>query len=88
VKKLWLRLVRYLARHELHKAFEAGATAEKLNSAMQLQMAQALIYSRGLAAGRDEMYECIARSVEERTGGMGDYVTPEDLKRAKKGLLH
>lgn len=60
--------------------------AAKLVAQVELLKSQA--FAEGQCAGRQEMHQRIELIVAARTHGTGDYVSPEDLAEAKKGLLH
>lgn len=84
----WKRLVRWLARDEIAQAYETGSAMTQALAMQQAEMLAQAAFARGQCAGRQEMYDHISDQVTARTGGAPDFVMPEDLARAKKGLLH
>lgn len=87
---IWRRFVRFLAREELAAAEGATTAANHAayNAAYQIELREKMAYAQGEVAGQAAMLSQIADQVLERTGGCPDFVTEEDLKRARKGLLH
>lgn len=71
----------------------AAAAIEKTGQAnaeliAHIEITRRQAYAEGQCVGRQEMYDHISQIVAARTHGHGDYVNPEDLALAKKGLLH
>jgi hypothetical protein len=88
-------LIRWLSRKEIaqtqSEAVALVTQALKLPVAidqMQLALAHARGFAEGQLVGRQEMWDHMSTIVGERTGGAQDVVTPEDLARARRGLLH
>ena len=90
----WSGFVCWLARHELQAAAtqmdEIRAEVYRLgvDHALIVQMTRCQAYAEGQIAGRREMYDHLERIVAARTHGNGDFVSEEDLQKAKRGLLH
>lgn len=80
----WRRFIRWLARDEIMLV----RAEEKAVAEMSAHFERRASYAEGQQVGRQEMYDHIDEAVRERMGGAIDFVNPEDLARAKKGLLH
>lgn len=85
----------YIAAMAEHTAFAERAAAGMQQQAdltnqlvQQTELCRRMAYAEGQMAGRQEMYDRINDIVCARTNGAGDYVSEEDLKRAKRGLIH
>lgn len=81
---LFSRLIRYLALDQITEAHKAGY----MECAAIAELAKLVCYEQGVLDGRKEMGDAIDRTVAERTMGMGDYISAEDLASAKKGMVH
>lgn len=80
---LWRRFVRWLARDEI-----ARVSFELMSDHASRSFALCRARAEGEAAGHKAAMDEIERVIGERTSGMGDYVMPEDIVRAKRGRLH
>lgn len=81
---LYRSLIRYLALDQITEAHAAGYK----EGAAIAELAKRVAYAEGECAGRLSAMAEIDSVVAARTMGMGDLVMPEDLARAKKGMLH
>jgi hypothetical protein len=81
---LFRRLIRYLALDQITEAHAKGY----MECAAIAELAKRVAYAEGEMCGREAAMAEIDRIVAARTGGAGDYISEEDLKRARKGLLH
>jgi hypothetical protein len=82
------RLLCWLMRKDLAHARAEGRVFSDLQHAKDLGMEIKIAYLRGLRDGADEAFASIERCVAERMGGGQDLVMPEDIARAKRGMLH
>ena len=57
-------------------------------SSEQLRLMLAQAFASGQMSGQQEMWDHLNSIVDGRMHGAQDVVTPEDLARARKGLLH
>lgn len=78
------RLIRWLALDQITAAHDRGYR----ECAAITELAKHVAYAEGLSAGRVEMCEAIDRAVADRLGTGGGEVMPEDLARARRGMLH
>jgi hypothetical protein len=81
---LFHRLIRYLALDQITEAHAKGY----MECAAISELAKRVAYAEGECAGRLAAMAEIDSVVAARTGAAGDYITEEDMKRARKGLLH
>jgi hypothetical protein len=89
----WLRLlVAHFAKPQIEQAFQAGAEAQRAayvaGEVIRMECVKRMAYAEGEVAGRAQAWAYMAEVIAERTGGPADYINPEDLARAKKGILH
>lgn len=83
-------LMLMLAREELRAAELAKQEAARFayEAAAQVEMREKVAHAMGEMEGQAKMAEAIAQAVAQRMGGGDDLVTPEDLARAKRGMVH
>lgn len=84
------RLIRWLARNEIADA-KAEVAARMLNGAIEESMQKferQAHYLKGFTEGSDRAFDAVETAVRERMGGSTDLVMPEDIRRAKRGLVH
>lgn len=81
-------LIRWLARKEISEAYEAGSALGQVLAASDAMARCELAQARGVAEGQARAFDALEEAVRARMGGVVDFVMPEDIKRAKKGLLH
>jgi hypothetical protein len=81
---LFRRFIRYLALDQITEAHAKGY----MECAAISELAKRVAYAEGECAGRISAMAEIDSVVAARTMGMGDVVMPEDLARAKKGMVH
>lgn len=67
---------------------QGKAAGRALQQGMAAKMAESMAYAAGQVSGPQEMLDQMDRIVGERTGNQPDFVTPEDIARARKGWLH
>lgn len=84
----WKRLVRWLARDEIAQAYETGSAMTQALAMQQSEMLAQAAYANGQCAGRHEVMERLDAIVAARTAGFGDYISEDDLAKAKRGLVH
>lgn len=86
---LWRRFVRWLSKIEIDKAYEAGSLGAQALAQQAASMERSHAFACGQKVGQDELCERMGEIIRERMHGADDiFVSPEDLSRAKKGLLH
>jgi hypothetical protein len=81
MRRLWRALIRWLADDMITEAYGAGVQTGRMENRSEA-------FAHGQVAGRAELNDELHRVVAGRSHGQGDYVNPEDLKLAMKGLLH
>lgn len=95
-------LIRWLARKEIAQAYDEGfalaaqiaKTREAIDQAivaankLPVAIDRAQSFAEGQLIGRQEMWDHLNDMVGERIGGCQDVITPEDLARARKGMVH
>lgn len=88
MKRLWRRIIRWLAREEI----AAAASYERAALLVQIPPMQQKAFEAGMATGeikgKNKAFDELDRIVCDRMSGASDYVTPEDIERAKRGMLH
>jgi len=78
------RLLRFLARREI----EAARRWAEIDRVVALTRAAQHGFLAGHHAGVEEAFSVVEAEVRARMGGAVDLPTEEDLKRARKGLVH
>lgn len=81
---LYRRFIRWLALDQITEAHANGY----MECAAIAELQKRVAYAEGQVDGRQEMSDAIDRTVAARTMGMGDYISAEDLARAKRGMVH
>lgn len=76
--------MRFLAQRDILLA----RAEERSLAEAQLYLHRQMACAQGEQAGIQRLNDELERLISARTGGCGDYINPEDLKTAKKGLLH
>ena len=80
----WRRLLRFLARDLIFEVI----LAERRECAAAVLLNRHADYLHGVRDGAAQAFDAVEASVRERMSGAQDLVTEEDLRRARKGLLH
>jgi hypothetical protein len=83
----WRRLVLYLAKRELASLREEFAAA-CVQAGLEASGAELRAFLKGHAAGCQQAMDEVNRVVSERMGGAVDFINPEDVRQARKGMLH
>lgn len=85
------RFFRWLARREIAEAKAAAETAIHRDALVALEQARMLGDFRAEFAfrqGQENAIEQMGQIVRERMAGGDDVIMPEDIERARKGILH
>jgi hypothetical protein len=78
----WRRFLIWLAKEDLQIAYDLGARSQ---SAAERER---VAFAEGQIAGYRAGLEAVQRQIDARTHGLGDFANAEDVKRAKRGMLH
>lgn len=78
------RFLRWLARSEI----ESAILAERRECAAALLLHRHADYMRGVKFGVEQAFGAVEAAVRERMRGADDLVTEEDLRNAKRGMVH
>jgi predicted component of type VI protein secretion system len=81
------RLLRWICRQEIADACAEMAMQAVTAEAMR-EMREKLAHLRGMTEGSQAAFDAVEKAILERTGGLQDLVNMEDVRRAKKGLVH
>lgn len=81
---LWRAFVRFICRREI----ESAILAERRECAAAVLLHRHADYMRGVKFGVEQAFGAVEASVRERMRGADDLVTEEDLRNAKRGMVH
>jgi predicted component of type VI protein secretion system len=81
------RLLRWICRQEIADAC-AEMAMQAVTAESMREMREKLAHLRGMTEGSQAAFDAVEKAILERTGGLQDLVNMEDVRRAKKGLVH
>jgi signal transduction histidine kinase len=81
------RFLRWLCRQEIADACAEMAMQSIAAEAMR-EMREKVAHLRGMTEGSQAAFDAVEKAILERTGGLQDLVNMDDVRRAKKGMVH
>jgi phosphoribosylaminoimidazole (AIR) synthetase len=79
-------------KKQLEESFAAGCEMQRVayvaGEITRMELVKSRAYAEGELAGQKQAWDEIEKIIDNRTNGLPDYVEPEDLRLAKKALIH